>query len=73
MARPLPRRRPLFAGGRRARRVKHQMLPVGLPARLGSAASQVDGSKLRVLGSGDLAFQRILERVRNAERTVEIR
>ncbi len=49
------------------------MLPVGLPARLGSAASQVDGSKLRVLGSGDLAFQRIMERIRHAERTVEIR
>jgi len=49
------------------------MLPVGLPAPLGSGTSQVDGSKLRVLGSGDVAFQRILERVRNAERTVEIR
>ena len=72
MMRRLARRRPLFAGGRRARRVKHQMLPVGWPARLGSAASQVDGRRLRVLGSGDVAFQRILERIRTAKRTVEI-
>lgn len=49
------------------------MLPVGLPAPLGSVSSPVDGSTLRVLGSGDLAFQQIVERVRNAERSVEIR
>jgi cardiolipin synthase len=72
MARRTPRR-PLFAGNRKARRVKHQMLPVGLPAPLATASSQVDGAKLRVLGSGDHAFQQIVERVRNAERTVEIR
>jgi cardiolipin synthase len=49
------------------------MLPVGLPAPLGSAPSTVDGSTLRVLGSGDVAFQKIIERVRNAEKSVEIR
>ena len=49
------------------------MLPVGLPAPLGHASSPVDGATLRVLGSGDLAFQKILERVKNAERSVEIR
>ena len=49
------------------------MLPVGLPAPLGVGSSPVDGSTLRVLGSGDVAFQKILERVKNAERSVEIR
>ncbi|MBA3459300.1 MAG: phosphatidylserine/phosphatidylglycerophosphate/cardiolipin synthase family protein [Deltaproteobacteria bacterium] len=73
MQRRTPRRRPLFAGGRRAQRVKHQMLPVGLPAPLGHASNPVDGATLRVLGSGDPAFQRILERVKSAERSVEIR
>ncbi len=49
------------------------MLPVGLPTSLGAASSPVDGSKLRVLGSGDLAFQQIVERVRKAEKSIEIR
>ena len=49
------------------------MLPAGLPATLGAASSPVDSAKLRVLGSGDVAFQQILERVRSAERSVEIR
>jgi len=49
------------------------MLPVGLPGPLHAASSPVDGSRLRVLGSGDVAFQAILERVRNAQRSVEIR
>ncbi len=49
------------------------MLPVGLPAQLGAGSSPVDGSTLRVLGSGDVAFRKILERVKNAERSVEIR
>jgi cardiolipin synthase len=73
MARRIPRRRPLFAGGRRAQRVKHQMLPVGLPAPLGHGSSPVDGATLSVLGSGDFAFKKILERVKSAERSVEIR
>ena len=50
------------------------MLPVaGLTAPLGSASSPIDSGSLRVLGSGDVAFQAILERIRNAERSVEIR
>lgn len=49
------------------------MLPVGLPAPLATASSPVDSARLRVLGSGDVAFQQIIERVRNAERSVEIR
>ncbi|CAN5818466.1 hypothetical protein BH11MYX3_BH11MYX3_45890 [soil metagenome] len=49
------------------------MLPVGLPAALGVGGKPVDGSTLRVLGSGDFAFKQILDRVRNAERSVEIR
>jgi cardiolipin synthase A/B len=49
------------------------MLPVGLPAPLHAVSSPIDGGALRVLGSGDVAFQRIVERVRSAERSVEIR
>ncbi|HEY4058710.1 MAG TPA: phospholipase D-like domain-containing protein, partial [Kofleriaceae bacterium] len=54
--------------------MKHQLQQVvGLPAPLAVASSSADGAKLRVLGSGDQAFQQIVERVRNAERSVEIR
>lgn len=67
--RPIPRR---SFGRRRARRVR-QMQAVGLPAPLESASTPVDGGSLRVLGSGDQAFQQILERVREAKRSVEIR
>ena len=50
------------------------MLAVGLPAPLGGPSSRpVDDASLRVLGSGDVAFQKILDRVRSAERSVEIR
>ena len=49
------------------------MRAVGLPAALGVGSDPVDGSTLRVLGSGDFAFKQILDRVRNAERSVEIR
>ena len=49
------------------------MLPVGLPGPLGAASSPADGVQLRVLGSGDTAFRAILERIRGAERSVEIR
>jgi cardiolipin synthase len=62
----------LFAGRRRARRVR-QLQPVGLPAPLHAVSSPIDGGALRVLGSGDVAFQAILERIRNAEKSVEIR
>jgi cardiolipin synthase len=49
------------------------MLPVGLPAPLEAASSPLDGSALRVLGSGDAAFQAIVDRIRGAETSVEIR
>jgi cardiolipin synthase len=49
------------------------MLPVGLPGPLHAASVPLDGAKLRVLGSGDVAFQAIVDRVRNAQRSVEIR
>ncbi|MBA2538961.1 MAG: phosphatidylserine/phosphatidylglycerophosphate/cardiolipin synthase family protein [Deltaproteobacteria bacterium] len=49
------------------------MQPVGLPVQLHAASNPAPNVKLRVLGSGDLAFQAIIERVRNAERSVEIR
>lgn len=49
------------------------MLPIGLPAPLHVASIPVDGTKLRVLGSGDRAFQAIVQRVREAQKSVEIR
>ena len=49
------------------------MQPLGMPAPLHSVSTPIDGGSLRVLGSGDAAFQAILERVRNAEKSVEIR
>ena len=53
--------------------MKHQLEPVELPARLEVASSPVDGAKLHVLGSGDVAFQKIVDRVKHAERSVDIR
>src|SRR5262245_6714743 len=70
MARRPVRRRSF--GRRRARRVR-QMQPLGLPAPLHSVSTPVDGGSLRVLGSGDQAFQQILDRVRSAKKSVEIR
>lgn len=49
------------------------MLPMGVPTPLGALATAVDSGTLRVLGSGDVAFQHIVDRIRNAERSVEIR
>jgi cardiolipin synthase A/B len=49
------------------------MQPVGLPAPLHAVSNPVEGGALRVLGSGDTAFQAILERVRGAKKSVEIR
>ena len=49
------------------------MLPVGLPAPLRTVSSPIASGSVRVLGSGDVAFQQILERVRGAKRSVEIR
>lgn len=70
MVRRPVRRRSL--GRRRARRVR-QMQPLGLPAPLHSVSTPVDGGALRVLGSGDRAFQQILGRIREAKKSVEIR
>jgi cardiolipin synthase len=49
------------------------MQPLGLPAPLHSVSTPVDGGALRVLGSGDRAFQQILGRIREAKKSVEIR
>ncbi|HEY0189496.1 MAG TPA: phosphatidylserine/phosphatidylglycerophosphate/cardiolipin synthase family protein [Kofleriaceae bacterium] len=46
---------------------------MGLPTPLRTASSPSDDAVVRVLGSGDQAFQQIVEKVRNAERSVEIR
>jgi cardiolipin synthase A/B len=49
------------------------MQPLGMPAPLHSVSTPIDGGSLRVLGSGDAAFQAILARIRGAEKSVEIR
>jgi cardiolipin synthase A/B len=49
------------------------MLPLGLPTPLRVASTPIDAGSVRVLGSGDVAFQHIVNRVRSAERSVEIR
>ena len=49
------------------------MQQVGVPAPLHTVSTPIDGGALRVLGSGDTAFQAILERIRAAEHSVEIR
>jgi len=49
------------------------MLPLGMQTPLRTASSPSDDAVVRVLGSGDQAFQQIVEKVRNAERSVEIR
>ncbi len=61
-----------FANRRRARHVR-QMLPMGLPSSIVASSIPVASGKLRVLGSGDVAFQAIVDRIRNAEKSVEIR
>src|SRR5215510_3635641 len=73
MARRGSRQRPFWAGRRRRERLARQMLPIGLPAPLRAVSSPSDNGAVRVLGSGDVAFQQIVERVRGAERSVEIR
>ncbi len=70
MARRPVRRRSF--GRRRARRAQ-QMQASAMPVALHSVSSPVDGGALRVLGSGDVAFQAILERIRGAKKSVEIR
>jgi len=49
------------------------MLPVGLSQPILAVSNPVDENSLRVLGSGDVAFGAIVDRIRNAERSVEIR
>lgn len=46
---------------------------MGLPSSIVASSIPVASGKLRVLGSGDVAFQAIIDRIRNAERSVEIR
>src|SRR4051812_45340784 len=70
MARRPVRRRSF--GRRRARHIR-QMQAVGVSTPLHSVSTPIDGGGLRVLGSGDQAYQAILERVRNAKKSVEIR
>src|SRR5690242_848128 len=70
--RPVRRRSGLFAGRRRARR-KAQLQGVGLPAPLHEVSTPTGGGFLRVLGSGETAFRALVERVRNAEKSVDIR
>ena len=48
------------------------MEAVAIAAPLRSISTPVDGATLRVLGSGDSAFQAILNRIRSAETSVEI-
>ncbi len=49
------------------------MQAVGLPTPLHSVSTPIDGGSLRVLGSGETAFQAILGRIREARKSVEIR
>ncbi len=49
------------------------MQPVGMPGPLHAASNPTNDVKLRVLGSGDIAFQAIVQRITQAERSVEIR
>ena len=70
MARRPVRRRSF--GRRRARRAR-QLQPLGLPAPLHTVSTPVDGGALRVLGSGERAFQAILGRMGEATKSVEIR
>jgi cardiolipin synthase len=70
MARRPVRRRSF--GRRRARRVR-QMQPIAMAAPWHSVSTPIDGGALRVLGSGEVAFQAILGRIREAKKSVEIR
>ncbi len=49
------------------------MNSAGIDAPLDSVSTPVEGGTLRVLGSGEAAFQAILERIRGAKKSVEIR
>jgi len=63
----------LWPGGKlRARRAR-QLHASGLPAPLTLGSNPIDGDALRVLGSGEQAFQQIVARIRSAQKSVEIR
>jgi cardiolipin synthase len=49
------------------------MQSTNLPAPINAASMPIAGGSVRVLGSGDQAFQAILERIHNAKSSVEIR
>lgn len=49
------------------------MNSAGIDAPLDTVSTPVEGGTLRVLGSGEAAFQAILERIRGAKKSVEIR
>ncbi|MEO8842452.1 MAG: phosphatidylserine/phosphatidylglycerophosphate/cardiolipin synthase family protein [Kofleriaceae bacterium] len=49
------------------------MQSVDIDTPLHTVSTPVDGGTLRVLGSGDVAFQAILGRIRDAKKSVEIR
>jgi phosphatidylserine/phosphatidylglycerophosphate/cardiolipin synthase-like enzyme len=49
------------------------MQSVDIDTPLHTVSTPVDGGTLRVLGSGDIAFQAILGRIREAKKSVEIR
>ncbi len=49
------------------------MQQTGIDLPLHTVSTPIGGGTLRVLGSGDRAFQEIVDRVRSAERSVEIR
>ncbi len=69
---PVRRLSPRWGGRKRARHAR-QLQAVGLEQPLLAVSQPVPDGELRVLGSGDAAFQHILERVRAAEKSVEIR
>ncbi len=69
----MARRRFRAFPGRRRARIVHQMRPVSLTAGLTSVSSPVDGTHPRVLGAGDIAFRKIVDRVNQAKTSLEIR
>ncbi len=68
-----PRTQRTFLGGRRRARRVRQMLSVGLPTPLTLGSNPIGGDVVRVIGSGEQAFQKIVARIREAKHTVEIR
>ena len=69
---PARRLSPRWGGRKRARHAR-QLQATGLPMPLLTASQPAADGSLRVLGSGEVAFQQILARVRSAQKSVEIR